>query len=147
MLKGRWRRMASHASRRPFRPVTSSKVIVAIQVELNLHKAHVKKNALTRRFFASPRRYRTFRIVIAARYPRFARMRAAVCHHRVILRCMRPLGREAADFATHRFGGFRSECSDAGLMFSVKHELFDCAYSGSELRHRLLPIWKQACTR
>lgn len=65
-----------------------------------MRKASVKKNAVTDDSVlqASPRRYRTFRIVMAARYPRFARMRAAVCHRRVMLRCMRPLWREAADF-------------------------------------------------
>ena len=72
-------------------------------------EASVKKNAVTRTtnvliqqttpvLQASPRRYRTFRIVMAARYPRFARMRAAVCHRGVMLRCVRPLWREAADF-------------------------------------------------
>src|SRR6516164_4470371 len=86
-----------------------ARVIVATQAEHNIREARVKKKAVTRTtgmliqqtthvLQASPRRYRTFRIVMAARYPRFARMRATVCHRRVMLRCMRPLWREAADF-------------------------------------------------
>jgi len=86
-----------------------ARVIVATQAEHNIREARVKKKAVTRTtgmliqqtthvLQASPRRYRTFRIVMAARYPRFARMRATVCHRRVKLGCMRALWREAAAF-------------------------------------------------
>jgi hypothetical protein len=66
------------------------------QAKHNVRASGVKKNAVTRTtdmliqqttpvLQASLRRYRTFRIVMAARYPRFARMPAAVCRRRVML--------------------------------------------------------------